>query len=68
MKKTGWRKYLTPDERAELRQIDAELKRAKKASAKLSQKRRKIQNLASRRMAYAAKRAAVARSGDGESQ
>jgi len=49
----NWRRALTKDERAELREIERAIKRGDKELRKLRAARRKIQNRATRRAAYA---------------
>ena len=53
-----WRKALTKEERAELREIERAIKRGDKELAKLRAARRKIQNRATRRAIYAKTRSA----------
>jgi hypothetical protein len=48
-----WRKALTKDERAELREIERAIKRGDKELRELRLTRRKIQNRATNRGAYA---------------
>lgn len=48
-----WRKALTKDERAELREVERAIKRGDKEIRNLRAARRKIQNRATRRAGYA---------------